>query len=218
MVNDPARPVGMLSEAETAELVDRINAAPNLQPFTLEEAIHRARYLPNEPGPMYTGDQAYAGRIAKAVREWLVAQPIAPIPMVLHCPSCGTQHIDEATPEWPNPPHRSHLCSNEDCGTIWRPADVLTVGVAAIATRSACDNWVPGVQAERAGYDLRDEGDVAHGCEACDGEDACTCAAPPPRDEGDLLGGLVERQAVLTALEHHPACCDIVRHVPYARG
>lgn len=67
----------------------------------------------------------------------------APIPMVLHCPRCGAQHIDQATDEWPNPPHRSHLCSAEGCGTIWRPADVPTVGVEAIETRSTSDNWPP---------------------------------------------------------------------------
>jgi len=71
------------------------------------------------------------------------AQPkpeVAPIPMVLHCPSCHAQHIDEPderTPDWTNPPHRSHLCHS--CGTIWRPADVATVGVRAIQTRGKAD-------------------------------------------------------------------------------
>ncbi|HEX8414870.1 MAG TPA: hypothetical protein VF637_13435, partial [Sphingomicrobium sp.] len=63
-----------------------------------------------------------------------------PIPMILHCPTCHTQHIDEPdeyTPEWDNPPHRSHLC--HACGCIWRPADVPTEGVAQIATRGKAD-------------------------------------------------------------------------------
>lgn len=70
-----------------------------------------------------------------------------PVPMLLFCPECGTQHID--APEepvdnmdvkvWTNPPHRSHLCHN--CNCIWRPADVPTVGVASINTRGAADNW-----------------------------------------------------------------------------
>jgi hypothetical protein len=144
--------VPLLSKAETAELVDRINSNPNLQPLSLEEAIHRARYLHGEPGPMDATDTMYAGRIAEGVRRWLATQPAVPIPMVLHCPKCGTQHIDEPTPEWPNPPHRSHLCSNPDCGTIWRPADVPTVGVARVATHSTCDNWTP--------PPMRDEGDL----------------------------------------------------------
>lgn len=62
----------------------------------------------------------------------------APISMVLHCPACGKQHIDEATEEWDNPPHRSHLCLF--CGRIWRPADVPTMGVAAILTKGANDS------------------------------------------------------------------------------
>ena len=66
-----------------------------------------------------------------------------PIPMVLHCPVCGQQHIDEPDPDngWLNPPHRSHLCLG--CGCIWRPADVLTTGVAAIKTRGSKDTWGP---------------------------------------------------------------------------
>lgn len=63
----------------------------------------------------------------------------APIPMVLHCPTCFAQHIDEATETWANPPHRSHLCHN--CGCIWRPADVATVGVRAVETRGSADTW-----------------------------------------------------------------------------
>ena len=66
----------------------------------------------------------------------------APIPMLLYCPNCGQQHIDEPderTPDWTNPPHRSHLC--HDCGCIWRPADVPTNGVGAIATKGKADTW-----------------------------------------------------------------------------
>lgn len=84
----------------------------------------------------------------------------APIDMVLHCPACGLQHIDEPEggPEmqpdgsvhteeyWSNPPHRSHLCHS--CGHIWRPADVPTNGVAAVKTRGQNDS--PIVQPRRA--------------------------------------------------------------------
>lgn len=69
-----------------------------------------------------------------------------PIPMILHCPSCHAQHIDAPdiaiasgkTTGWDNPPHRSHLC--HQCGTIWRPADVPTEGVAEIKTRGKHDH------------------------------------------------------------------------------
>jgi hypothetical protein len=66
-----------------------------------------------------------------------------PVPMVLHCPSCGEQHIDapELDKGWTNPPHRSHLC--HACGTVWRPADIQTTGVPALKTRGAGDSWPP---------------------------------------------------------------------------
>jgi hypothetical protein len=65
----------------------------------------------------------------------------APIPMMLHCPSCGQQHIDEPNPEkgWENPPHRSHECQH--CGCIWRPADVATAGVREIQTQGRADTY-----------------------------------------------------------------------------
>lgn len=75
-----------------------------------------------------------------------------PIDMILFCPKCGKQHVDEPgdatrwannehppktdTP-WTNPPHRSHLCHG--CGHIWRPADVATNGVTAIKTKGKHD-------------------------------------------------------------------------------
>lgn len=80
-----------------------------------------------------------------------------PIPMVLYCPMCGVQHIDAPEPErleafdsgaaieyirkpaWANPPHKSHLC--HACGTVWRPADVCTTGIEAVATKGKADTW-----------------------------------------------------------------------------
>lgn len=73
-----------------------------------------------------------------------------PIPMVLHCPKCGMQHIDEPKDHplnpWLNPPHRSHLCHG--CGTVWRPADVPTTGVKAVSTKGKADTWEPGQAGE----------------------------------------------------------------------
>ena len=75
----------------------------------------------------------------------------APIDMVLYCPKCGEQHIDEPDPHdhthvasdgresrWENPPHKSHLCHH--CGYQWRPADVPTNGVAAVKTKGKNDS------------------------------------------------------------------------------
>jgi hypothetical protein len=93
---------------------------------------------------------------------WILAAALvtlgAPIPMLLFCPKCGVQHVDEAEVKtapayglgggvigerrvvaWDNPPHRSHLCGA--CGCIWRPADVATTGVARIETSGKADNW-----------------------------------------------------------------------------
>lgn len=70
-----------------------------------------------------------------------------PIDMVLHCPACLEQHIDEPerslgpdnteTLDWDNPPHRSHLCKH--CGFVWRPADVATNGVFRTKTHGKND-------------------------------------------------------------------------------
>lgn len=64
-----------------------------------------------------------------------------PIPMILHCPDCGAQHVDAPEPEkgWDNPPHKSHLCHK--CGLTWRPSDLYTTGVSQIKTRGSRDNF-----------------------------------------------------------------------------
>lgn len=92
-----------------------------------------------------------------------------PIDMILPCPVCKTLHVDKPEPmcgnpvfdktcrrkkhhtghcttadekaAWTNPPHKSHLCHS--CGTIWRPADVATNGVAEIKTEGKNDTWHP---------------------------------------------------------------------------
>lgn len=75
-------------------------------------------------------------------------QPITtiPIPMILHCPRCHQQHIDEPDPSdnWENPPHKSHKCVGpEGCGCVWRPADIPTMGVKRIGSAGEKDNWHP---------------------------------------------------------------------------
>src|SRR6266852_1881488 len=73
-----------------------------------------------------------------------------PIDVLLHCPVCQLRHVDAPEPgtDWTNPPHKSHKCHG--CGTIWRPADVPTNGVATIGTRGAADTWAsPSSAAER---------------------------------------------------------------------
>jgi len=102
---------------------------------------------------------AYDDAIA-AMRKMLATPPASAsqvaeskgLPMLLYCPECGLQHIDEPderTPEWDNPPHRSHLCHG--CGCIWRPADIPTEGVLNLATSGQADTWAPTKFASLAG-------------------------------------------------------------------
>ena len=90
-------------------------------------------------------------------KDLIALEASEPIDMVLFCPKCGMQHIDEAEDlrddyavgiglasvsngykPWANPPHRSHLC--QGCGHIWRPADVATNGVKATKTQGKADS------------------------------------------------------------------------------
>lgn len=49
----------------------------------------------------------------------------SPVPMLLWCPACGERHIDVG--EFATKVHHTHAC--QDCGVVWRPAVVPTVGV-----------------------------------------------------------------------------------------
>lgn len=99
------------------------------------------------------GYRTYRAALTQAEVQWdyergrLQGKDARPINMILHCPECGKQHIDQAagnplgrTDEkaWDNPPHKTHLCHY--CGYRWRPADVPTNGVAGIATRGKDDS------------------------------------------------------------------------------
>lgn len=82
--------------------------------------------------------EVWEAQMRPALQAAIAAQ--GPVPMVLHCPRCHLQHIDapdERTPDWKNPPHRSHLCHG--CGLIWRPADVPTIGVESTSTAGNSD-------------------------------------------------------------------------------
>lgn len=68
---------------------------------------------------------------------------ITPIQMVLYCPNCGHQHLDQPNHAigWLNPPHKSHLC--EFCKFVWRPADIETTGVIKTQTMGKDDSGIP---------------------------------------------------------------------------
>ena len=59
-----------------------------------------------------------------------------PIPMLLVCPVCCERHVDVG--EFATRPHKAHAC--QDCGTIWTPALVPTVGVLFLP---GCKNGEP---------------------------------------------------------------------------
>ena len=57
--------------------------------------------------------------------ELLIELRQAPIPMLLCCADCGARHIDRG--EFATKVHHTHAC--QECGNVWRPAVVPTVGV-----------------------------------------------------------------------------------------
>jgi hypothetical protein len=61
-----------------------------------------------------------------------------------HEGECMSNPSEEYAP-WTNPVHKSHTCRADEggCGTIWRPADIPTNGVAQIQTRGKADTWFP---------------------------------------------------------------------------
>lgn len=51
-----------------------------------------------------------------------------PLKMIIHCPECGTQHVDSGI--WAEDEHWAHTCKR--CGHTWKAAKVATVGVASL--------------------------------------------------------------------------------------
>lgn len=89
--------------------------------------------------PKYKGDLTVWRNDALAA---VAAAHLQPLNLILYCPNCGHQHVDEPElPDWLNPPHKSHLCHN--CKFVWRPADVATNGVFLINTCGSNDSKIP---------------------------------------------------------------------------
>ena len=116
-------------------------------------AIYNADDLPciEEVEDVEIAAIAFADKVVRAFNEYG-----RPVDLLLYCPNCGAQHIDEAKPDvcetcgnpgpecacstftaWLNPPHKSHRCNS--CNHVWRPADVPTNGVAAIQSKGQRD-------------------------------------------------------------------------------
>lgn len=137
-------------EGDACELLLDEDLAPAGDAETLAQiAAMMDRHVTNWPAPKKVKTAlALIDKTLAAALTPTPAQDVEPIPMLLYCPKCGLQHIDEPderTPNWTNPPHKSHLCHG--CGCIWRPADVPTEGVLATATVGKADTWEPNERA-----------------------------------------------------------------------
>jgi len=79
--------------------------------------------------------------LSKPSDSWKFDYIIAPLRVVIQCPQCGKQHIDEG--EWVTRVHHVHKCVDSigrnalgeqvslggGCGFEWQPALIPTVGV-----------------------------------------------------------------------------------------
>lgn len=76
--------------------------------------------------PTHTGEEAEDCGVPMTAQESIV-------PVVLHCPHCRKQHVDEGA--WATKPHRTHACvddvAGKGCGKAFTPSAYRTVGVLA---------------------------------------------------------------------------------------
>lgn len=71
--------------------------------------------------------QAHLALLWRAGETAVPAEAPSPVPLILYCPMCHAQHIDEG--EFATKPHHTHACQAPGCPMVWRPAIVPTVGV-----------------------------------------------------------------------------------------
>jgi hypothetical protein len=128
-MTDPIAPTWAINSVLRAHKLDQMYGA---------EAVVMGRH---EGAPVLR--LAHAMALMLAELKELRARDEASIPMVLHCPVCHMLHIDEVdevlNPGWMNPQHVSHTCLG--CGTVWRPSDRPTEGVAALERHGRSDTW-----------------------------------------------------------------------------
>lgn len=92
-----------------------------------KETIESLRLINKELKEIASATQKEAAVIRDRFRDAQleIAKLSAPIPMHIPCPNCRALHIDEG--EFATKVHHTHACQN--CGLVWRPAIVATVGV-----------------------------------------------------------------------------------------
>lgn len=66
----------------------------------------------------------------KKINQSVPSDPPVPIPLLLFCPRCLRQHVDEPKGTWTNPPHATHTC--QFCQLLWRPGNYPTTGVRSL--------------------------------------------------------------------------------------
>lgn len=115
------------SKEEPKPLLFRFPTADGRHPSGREREFQYGCYFPGtdlvvtDMGGRGTGKPQWPGI------EWLDSEFSAPVPMIVVCPKCGKQHVDQD--EWATTRlHRKHLC--HFCGLIWLVAPIHTVGVA----------------------------------------------------------------------------------------
>jgi hypothetical protein len=75
----------------------------------------------------------------------LIDLSTTPFRMVMSCPFCCKPHVDRG--EWTTKLHKTHLCVDDTetapeqgCGTLWRPSEYPTVGVATLQDTTYLDD------------------------------------------------------------------------------
>jgi hypothetical protein len=147
-------------EGQYVKLTDYQALKTENEQLTAIDACYNAAY---EAVPAYVEGDSLAECFRGMDRR--IQELKAPVDMLLFCPQCGEQHVDEANPgvceicggekddfprnegslicacgnftEWLNPPHKSHRCNF--CNHVWRPADVPTNGVLTTKTKGERD-------------------------------------------------------------------------------
>lgn len=116
-MSDEVKHVGPKAVVDATALLDLVTATNGLL-STIDDLP--AKQLENERAHFVV----LARRAVDRVKVMRFDEP-KPIPMLLLCPECRHRHVDEG--EFAIRPHHTHAC--QECGWVWRPAVVDTVGV-----------------------------------------------------------------------------------------
>ena len=145
-IAEPGEMLGLLRDKLKEEIDELFEAIDAKSEYQIIEELADVRevidafsgpYLVVSAGPkqgLWIGHEAHSRQFDKAAQKGdftgIVMAIDAPEPMILHCPKCGTQHIDRGV--WGTTRiHRTHLCAA--CGHLFKPFNYATVGVEDVA-------------------------------------------------------------------------------------